>query len=133
MYTVLGEEVVESLEMAEKIALETDFNIDADITKSTKREDVIAIRFSISINDVPCDLKFSQDDDVIFNMYMDAAEEMMSEYLEGIFDMNRRFISGAYKWDEVTNSIYLIVVISDISLSYLKLKDVFNRLLRQND
>ena len=133
MYVVFGDEVLDSNEIIDLFNNESDFIVETDLTKSTKREDVIALKLRISVEDIYSDSKFDQYNEEIFEEYLDNAEEMITDFTDINFDYKKRFVTSAYKWEELNNSIYLIVALSDISLPLLKLNDVLNRLLKQND
>ena len=133
MYVVFGDEVLDSNEVIALFNNESDFIVETDLTKSTKREDVIALKLKISIEDIYSDSKFDQYNEEIFEEYLDNAEEIITDFVEINFDYKKRFVTSAYKWEELDNSIYLIAAFSDISLPLLKLNDVLNRLLKQND
>ena len=133
MYVVFGDEVLDSNEVIDLFNNESDFFVETDLTKSTKREDVIALKLKINIEDIYSDSKFNQYNEEIFEEYLDNAEEIITDFVEINFDYKKRFVTSAYKWEELDNSIYLIVAFSDISLPLLKLNDVLNRLLKQND
>ena len=133
MYVVFGDEVLDSNEVIDLFNNESDFFVETDLTKSTKREDVIALKLKINIEDIYSDSKFDQYNEEIFEEYLDNAEEIITDFVEINFDYKKRFVTSAYKWEELDNSIYLIAAFSDISLPLLKLNDVLNRLLKQND
>ena len=133
MYVVFGDEVLDSNEVIALFNNESDFFVETDLTKSTKREDVIALKLKINIEDIYSDSKFDKYNEEIFEEYLDNAEEIITDFVEINFDYKKRFVTSAYKWEELDNSIYLIVAFSDISLPLLKLNDVLNRLLKQND
>ena len=133
MYVVFGDEVLDSNEVIDLFNNESDFFVETDLTKSTKREDVIALKLKINIEDIYSDSKFDQYNEEIFEEYLDNAEEIITDFVEMNFDYKKRFVTSAYKWEELDNSIYLIAAFSDISLPLLKLNDVLNRLLKQND
>ena len=133
MYVVFGDEVLDSNEIIDLFNNESDFIVETDLTKSTKREDVIALKLRIGVEDIYSDSKFDQYNEDIFEEYLDNAEEIITDFVEMNFDYKKRFVTSAYKWEELDNSIYLIAAFSDISLPLLKLNDVLNRLLKQND
>ncbi|QQQ86622.1 MULTISPECIES: hypothetical protein [Peptostreptococcales] len=133
MYVVFGDEVLDSNEVIALFNNESDFFVETDLTKSTKREDIIALKLKINIEDIYSDSKFDQYNEEIFEEYLDNAEEIITDFVEINFDYKKRFVTSAYKWEELDNSIYLIAAFSDISLPLLKLNDVLNRLLKQND
>ena len=133
MYVVFGDEVLDSNDIIDLFNNESDFIVETDLTKSTKREDVIALKLRIGVEDIYSDSKFDQYNEDIFEEYLDNAEEMITDFADINFDYKKRFVTSAYKWEELNNSIYLIVALSEISLPLLKLNDVLNRLLKQND
>ena len=133
MYVVFGDEVLDSNEVIDLFNNESDFFVETDLTKPTKREDIIALKLKINIEDIYSDSKFDQYNEEIFEEYLDNAEEIITDFVEMNFDYKKRFVTSAYKWEELDNSIYLIAAFSDISLPLLKLNDVLNRLLKQND
>ena len=133
MCVVFGDEVLDSNEVIDLFNNESDFFVETDLTKSTKREDIIALKLKINIEDIYSDSKFDQYNEEIFEEYLDNAEEIITDFVEMNFDYKKRFVTSAYKWEELDNSIYLIAAFSDISLPLLKLNDVLNRLLKQND
>ena len=133
MYVVFGDEVLDSNEVIALFNNESEFFVETDLTKSTKREDIIALKLKINIEDIYSDSKFDQYNEEIFEEYLDNAEEIITDFVEINFDYKKRFVTSAYKWEELDNSIYLIAAFSDISLPLLKLNDVLNRLLKQND
>ena len=131
MYVVFGNDIVDSNDIKNLINSDSDFNVESDLTKSTNREDVVALKVNIKTDKILCDCSFDQYNEESFDEYMEKSEDMLCEFLGERLD--NRLMTGAYKWDEVNDSIYLILVVSDISLSPLKLKDIFARLIRQND
>ncbi len=133
MYVVFGDEVLDSNDIIDLFNNESDFIVETDLTKSTKREDVIALKLRIGVEDIYSDSKFDQYNEDIFEEYLDNAEEMITDFADINFDYKTRFVTSADKWEELNNSLYLIVALSDISLPLLKLNDVLNRLLKQND
>ena len=50
MYIVFGDEIVDSQEIISIIEENSDFVVENDLTKSTKREDTLAYKLSIDIN-----------------------------------------------------------------------------------
>ena len=60
MYIIFGEEIVDSEEIRESIEKNSDFTVDRDMCKGTKREDVVAYQLSISINILNEKLKHSK-------------------------------------------------------------------------
>ena len=133
MYILFGNEILDSNDIINLINKDSDFKVETDLTKSTKREDVISLKININIKNIDLNLKFNQYDDIVFEKYLNKAEEIFMNFSNEKFDYTKRIVVNAYKWDELSNSIYLIVALSDISLPLLKLNDVLGRLLKQND
>ena len=50
MYIVFGNEIIDSSEIKEIIENNSDFNVEKDLTKGSKREDTLAYQMSISLN-----------------------------------------------------------------------------------
>ena len=52
MYIVFGNEIVDSNEIKLLIEENSEFRVDKDMTKGTKREDAVAFQVSISIDEL---------------------------------------------------------------------------------
>ena len=50
MYIIFGEEIVDSDEIREIIEKNSNFTVDRDMCKGTKREDIVAYQLSIPVN-----------------------------------------------------------------------------------
>ena len=57
MYIVFGNEIVDSNEIKLLIEENSEFRVDKDMTKGTKREDAVAFQVSISIDELNEDNK----------------------------------------------------------------------------
>ena len=53
MYQTIGEEIMNSEEIAKKITDNTPFHLKTDLTKATGREDAIGLRLSCKVTDIP--------------------------------------------------------------------------------
>jgi hypothetical protein len=135
MYIVFGNRVVDSNDFKNIIEENTEFKIIKDMSKGSKREDIIAFNLSISIDDLNEEIKDSVnileiDEDSLFEEYIASTEEIgfeLEEYLpeDSIIEFK------AYKWDPSDNDVKAVITISNEDLGQRKLKDVMKRLLTQ--
>lgn len=135
MYIVFGNEIIDSEEIKAIIEDESPFRVDKDMSKGSKREDIIAFNLSINIDFLNEEIKESVnvnelDEDSLFDEYMASTEEIgfeLEEYLpeDSIIDFK------AYKWEPSDNDIKAVLVMANGELGYNKLKDVMRRLLTQ--
>ena len=137
MYIVIGNEIVDSEELKIIIDKNSEFKVEKDLSKSTKREDVIAYQLSIDLNyldsliNEQCNLA-SLSDEEKFDEYMTLSDELameLEEYMPEDIIINAR----AYKWDNSDNTIKLVLAMAHLELGELKLSDITRRLLTQVD
>lgn len=135
MYIVFGNRVVDSNNFKNTIEENTEFKVIKDMSKGSKREDIIAFNLSISIDDLNEEIKDSVnileiDEDSLFEEYIASTEEIGFEIEEYIpEDSIMEF--KAYKWDPSDNDVKSVITISNEELGQRKLKDVMKRLLTQ--
>lgn len=135
MYIVFGNKIVDSKEIKETIEKNTEFSVVKDMSKGSKREDILAFNLSVDINTLSSIMeeecsKAELSDDDLFEEYLTLAEEIatdIEEYIpeEAILDIR------AYKWDQSDNDIKLIIAITHENIGELKLRDVMKRLIKQ--
>lgn len=135
MYIAFGRKVIDSAEIAKVIEENSEFKVIKDMSKGSKREDVIAFNLSVNVNILREILKDDYNpedlnDEELFEEYLTLSEEIatdIEEYLpeESILDIK------AYKWDESDNDIKLVILIIHEDLGELKLRDIMKRLLSQ--
>ena len=135
MYIAFGNRVLDSNDIKKLIEENTEFKVIKDMSKGSKREDIIAFNLSVNIDILNEEIKDSVniselDDDALFDEYMASTEELgfeLEEYLpdDSIIDFK------AYKWEPSDNDIKSVLVIAHEELGYNKLKDVMKRLLTQ--
>jgi hypothetical protein len=140
MYILFGNNVVDSKEFKELIEAESDFIVVKDMSKGSKREDILAYNLSISLSildeimeedqELKAEDKANLSEDDLFDEYLTLAEEVATELEEiipegGILDIR------AYKWDKSDNDIKLIVAIAHEELGESKLRDVMRTLVKQ--
>ena len=137
MYIIFGENIVDSEEMSSIIEENSDFNVDRDMCKGTKREDIVAFQLSIPVevlnkelvNDYNLD-EVSEED--LFEEYINLSEENALELQE--FMPKHSLVNAiSYKWDNSANVIKTVFTMAYIGLGQLKLNDVSRRLLNELD
>lgn len=135
MYVTLGSLLIDTKEVINKIESYTDFQVIKDMSKGTKREDVIAINLSVSIDilnqviEEDYDLSELEEED-LFEEYLSLTEEMILEFEEHI-PKNCIIDAKAYKWDQSADNIKAILIIVNEDFGDLKLSDIIKRLLKQ--
>ena len=90
MYIAFGNRVVDSKDFKQLIENNSEFKVVKDMSKGSKREDIVAFNLSVSINILNEVLKddFSDEElnsDDVFEEYLTLAEEMgtdLEEYLD---------------------------------------------------
>lgn len=135
MYIAFGNRVLDSNDIKKVIEENSEFKVIKDMSKGSKREDIIAFNLSVNIDILNEEIKDSVniseiDDDSLFDEYMASTEELgfeLEEYLpdDSIIDFK------SYKWEPSDNDIKAVLVIAHEELGYNKLKDVMKRLLTQ--
>ncbi|MDB0440452.1 hypothetical protein ACTPDI_20135 [Clostridioides difficile] len=137
MYIIIGNEIVDSEELKIIIDKNSKFKVEKDLSKSTKREDIIAYQLSINLDYLDAIIS-EQDDDINlsdeekFDEYMTLSDELALD-LEELMPKYTIINARAYKLDEVEGVVKIILVIAYADLGHLKLSDVIKRLLRQID
>ncbi len=137
MYIIFGEEIVDSEEIREIIEANSNFKVDRDMCKGTKREDVVAYQLSIKIDILNEELRQYYDldemsEDDLFEEYINMSEEMALE-LQNFMPKHSLVNSISYKWDNSENIIKTVFAMAYIGLGQLKLNDVSRRLLNELD
>lgn len=140
MYVVFGSNVVDSKEMKELIEESSEFKVVKDMSKGSKREDILAYNLSIAIDTLKENLEDEDDisefadgevtEDDLFEEYLNLAEELATE-LEDIVPEGGILDVRAYKWDKSDNDIKLVAAIAHENLGESKLGNVMKVLLRQ--
>ena len=137
MYIIFGEEIVDSDEIREIIEKNSDFVVDRDMCKGTKREDIVAYQLSIPVNILNEKLgqNYNLDEiseEELFEEYINLSEEMALE-LQDFMPKHSLVNSISYKWDNSANVIKTVFTMAYIGLGQLKLNDVSRRLLNELD
>lgn len=137
MYIIFGEEIVDSEEIREVIENNSQFKVDRDMCKGTKREDVVAYQLSIKVDILKNELMEDFDvsdmsDEELFEEYINLSEEKALD-LKNVMHKHSLVNAISYKWDNSEDVIKTIFTISYIGLGQLKLNDVSRRLLNELD
>lgn len=140
MYTLFGDTVINSKELKELIETESDFKVVKDMSKGSKRDDILAYNLSISIDTLKEIMEEDEDidelsegelnEDDLFDEYLSLAEEVATS-LDEILPEGAVLDIRAYKWDLSDNDIKLIVAIAHEEIGERKLKDVMKTLVKQ--
>lgn len=140
MYVLFGNNVIDSKEMKELIEGNSEFKVVKDMSKGSKREDILAFNLSIKIDVLKEILEDEEDlseivdgeisEDDLFEEYLNLAEELATE-LEEVMPDEALFDIRAYKWDKSDDDIKLVIAIANEELGERKLSDVMKILLRQ--
>jgi hypothetical protein len=135
MYVEFNNEIVDSKDIKEIIEKNTEFKVLKDMSKGSRRDDILAYNLSVDINTLnelmeeDCNISELTEDE-LFEEYLSLAEEIamdIEEYVpEGaILDIK------AYKWDQSDNGIKLVIIIAPEDVFEVKLRDIMKRLITQ--
>lgn len=142
MYVLFGNNVVDSKEMKESIESNSEFKVVKDMSKGSKREDILAYNLSISLDALNDIMKEEEEFDInelsegeiteddLFDEYLNLAEEIATE-LEEIVPEESILDIRAYKLDKSDNDIKLVIAIAHEDLGETKLGNVMRTLLTQ--
>lgn len=137
LYIIFDETIIDSEEIKDLIQQKSDFKVEKDMCKATKREDVLAYLVTLDVDLIEkqireeYDLQDMEMED-LFEEYMELAEEKALE-LEELMPMYSIMEAKAYKWDMSENKIKTIMAVAHTDLGVLKLSDVVKRLLSETD
>lgn len=135
MYVAFGNRVVDSADFIKLIEENSNFKILKDMSKGSKREDVVALNLSISAEILKDILSDDYDiselsDDELFEELLGLFTELGTD-LEEFMPDDSVINVESYKWDESENDVRGIIVIVHDEFSDGKLRDVTRRLLTQ--
>lgn len=133
MYVIFRDDLISSDDIRKEIEENSKFRVITDLSKASKREDVMSFKLAIKPSDLEIDRVFDWDDDSTVDEYFEKAESLTKDFLK-FFPKYTIQASSAYKWDEVYDEINLVLVISNIDLKLKKLElDILPRMLKQVD
>ncbi len=133
MYIAFGNRVLDSKDFKEIIECNSSFNVIKDMSKGSKREDIIAFNLSIDVN-ILKDMLKDDFQDVNSEEAMEKVWPLADEIGMGLKEFmpeDSHFDIRAYKLDESLNTVNLIMAICHEELGNRKLKDIMQRLLTQ--
>jgi hypothetical protein len=134
------DKAIDSNEIRGEIESNSEFKVELDLAKSSKREDILAYKLSIDISKLDKIMEEHQDEfdiknvdeDGMFVFYMDLAESMAID-LEKFMPKYSILQSRAYKLDMSENCVKLVIAITHANIGMAKLSDVIKRLVSQVD
>jgi len=135
MYVEFDNEMIESNEIKDVIDSNTEFKVVKDMSKGSKRDDVLAFNLSIKISSLkelakdtinPDDLT----EDELFEEYLSLAEKVAMN-IEDYVPRGAVLDVKAYKWSKSDNCIKIIIIIATDDTTELKLKDIMRKLITQ--
>lgn len=133
MYIAFGNRVLDSKDFKEIIEMNSQFKVIKDMSKGSKREDIIAFNLKIDVDILKEMLKNDFEDlnteEVIDELWC-LTDEVGAD-LKKFMPDDSYFNIRAYKLDESLNAINLIMAVCHEELGKRKLKDIMNRLLTQ--
>ena len=135
MYVEFNSTIVESKDIKDTIEKNTEFKVLKDMSKGSKREDILAFNLSIAINTLNDLLEGENNledltEDELFEEYLSLAEEIAMDIEEYVPDGAVLDIK-AYKWDKSDDGIRLVIIIAPEDINDLKLKDIMRKLITQ--
>lgn len=137
MYIIFDEQIIDSEEIKDLIQENSNFKVEKDMSKATKREDVLAYLLTLDIDlikeeiEQEYDLQDMEIEDLV-EEYMQISEEKALE-LEDIMPQYSIMNARSYKLDMSENKIKTIISVAHTDLGVLKLSDVTKRLLSETD
>ena len=137
MYIIFDEQIIDSEEIKDLIQENSNFKVEKDMSKATKREDVLAYLLTLDIDlikeeiEQEYDLQDMEIEDLV-EEYMQITEEKALE-LEDIMPQYSIMNARSYKLDMSENKIKTIISVAHTDLGVLKLSDVTKRLLSETD
>ncbi|CAK7033587.1 MAG: hypothetical protein PEPC_01386 [Peptostreptococcus russellii] len=133
MYVIFRDEMIDSEDIIEKINKSTNFKVITDLTKATKREDVMSFKMAIPVEKLDENTIFDWENEELVNELFSKTESLTRDILD-FFPKYTVEASSAYKWEELDNSIYIVIVIANIDIKLKKLKlDILPRMMKQVD
>lgn len=137
LYILYDEQIIDSNEIKELIEQNSEFKVEKDMSKATKREDVLAYLLTIDVEILKKQIE--QEYDVVsnevydlFEEYMELSEEKAME-LQSLMPLYSIMNARSYKLDMSKNTIKTVIAVAHTDLGVLKLSDVIKRLLSETD
>ena len=132
MFQIFGDEIYNSLDISGLLKDNCGIDTITDLTKSTSREDTIALKCSLDISKV-CDCSLDINDINKFEDVMAKCESYVDDAVTSLKIKYSVHKVRAYKYDQIGNKVVCILCIMYIESARKKINDVFKRLLKNND
>jgi hypothetical protein len=135
MNVEFNNEIVDSMDIKRTIEENTEFKVIKDMSKGSKREDILAFNLSVGINilndlmEEECNVDELTEDE-LFEEYLSLAEEIAMD-IEELVPEGAVLDIKAYKWDKSDSCIKLIVIMAPDDMFEVKLRDIMRRLITQ--
>ena len=132
MYRLLGNEVLDTEELAKYVESETGLRVREDISNATKRDDAAALRLELDISILGYDDTLKYEDEQIMNELMAKSDEYANAELKAVISHFGEYLAYdvySYSFDEVSNCTLLVMAVMSTENSHRKMRDVIKRLL----
>lgn len=135
MYIVFNDKIIDSKDIKELIENNSEFKVVKDMSKGSKREDILAFNLSVDINVLNefIEEEFNINElseDELFEEYLTLAEDIATD-LEEHFPEESILDIRAYKWDKSDNGIKVVIAVAHNDIGESKLRDVMKKLIKQ--
>lgn len=124
MYQMINDTVIDSAEFAKRIAALAGFELEEDLSKASKRDDVLAYRLSYRTADSE---EVNED---VAGEVMEEAEHLLAERMEQVIEEDQSFSVYAYQFDPEEGEVRLLLGIMAYEQAEGKLPEVMDRLLK---
>lgn len=131
MYQLIGNEVFDSAELWKEVEEKTSFTVLEDMSKRTKREDAIAFKVAIAVEELKENMPRYIEDTELMDELMCLADEKIRCQLKKVCSQEGIWASYAYTYDEVEHQVLLVIGMMSRENAARKLPDVMKRLLTQ--
>ena len=132
MYRLLGNEVLDTEELAKHVESETGLRVREDISNATKRDDTAALRLELDISILGYDDTLKYEDEQIMNELMAKSDEYARAELKTVISHFGEYLAYdvySYSFDEVSSCTLLVMAVMSTENSHRKMRDVIKRLL----
>ena len=132
MYRLLGNEVLDTEELAVQVESGTGLRVREDISNATKRDDAAALRLELDISILGYDDTLKYEDEQIMNELMAKSDEYARAELKAVISHFGEYLAYdvySYSFDEVSNCALLVMAVMSTENSHRKMRDVIRRLL----
>lgn len=136
-YVVIGNKVVDSKEILEKIQENFLFKNIKDLTRGSKRDDTLVYQVIHDINQLKGEIQLEGagveiDNEEMIDELMNLADEHTS-FIEDVIPENCLSYVYSYHYDEGLQEIKTIFIAVDDEVGELRLRDISERILRSVD